>query len=123
MTLQIRRIGEEVLAIYKGKYPAVMRSLADDLEAGLAHLIVPVAHRKVVRTTNLIERSFAEERRKLVLPPMTRKLPFTRPMISLILLSLISGWNLKQRRRWFCRRKSGGFPDLKSLTFELGLGS
>jgi len=43
---------------YKKQYPSAMQSLADDLEASLAHLQVPIAHRKFVRTTNLIERSF-----------------------------------------------------------------
>lgn len=67
-----RRIGEEVLAIYSRRYPAAMRSLADDFEAGLAHLVVPAAHRKFVRTTNLIERSFVEERRRTKVIPYFR---------------------------------------------------
>ncbi len=37
--------------------------LSEDLEALLNHLRVPWRHRKYVRTTNLIERSFVEERR------------------------------------------------------------
>ena len=36
----------------------------DDVEALLNHLRVPWRHRKHVRTTNLIERSFVEERRR-----------------------------------------------------------
>ena len=32
-----------------------MQSLADDLEASLAHLLVSVKHSKYVRTTNLIQ--------------------------------------------------------------------
>lgn len=38
--------------------------LSEDLEALLAHLRLPWRHRKFVRTTNLIERSFVEERRR-----------------------------------------------------------
>ena len=41
-----------------------MGFLRDDLEASLTHLRLPVAHREHVRTTNLIERSFEEERRR-----------------------------------------------------------
>ena len=46
-----------------------MKSFADDLEASLAHLRLPVAHRKYARTTNLIERSFVEERRRTKVIP------------------------------------------------------
>ena len=44
-------------------------SLREDLEASLAHLRLPAAHRKHVRTTNLIERSFLEERRRTKIIP------------------------------------------------------
>jgi len=46
-----------------------MQCFAEDLEASLAHLRVPPAHRKFVRTTNLIERSFVEERRRTKVIP------------------------------------------------------
>jgi transposase-like protein len=41
-------------------YPAAVKSFADDMEASLAHLKLPVRHRINVRTTNLLlERGFA----------------------------------------------------------------
>lgn len=46
------------------EYPSAMRSLVEGLEASLAHLRLPAAHRKHVRTANLVERSFEEERRR-----------------------------------------------------------
>jgi transposase-like protein len=36
----------------------------DDFEACIAHLRLPIAHRRVTRTTNLLERLFLEERRR-----------------------------------------------------------
>ncbi len=45
-------------------YPAAIKSFAEDLEASLAHLKLPIRHRINVRTTNLLERSFLEERRR-----------------------------------------------------------
>jgi putative transposase len=64
-TLEAGRLAaQQVIERYKKLYPSAMQSLEDDLEASLAHLQVPVAHRKFVRTTNLIERSFEEERRR-----------------------------------------------------------
>ncbi len=46
-----------------------MASLADDSDATLAHLRLPAAHRRHVRSTNLIERSFLEERRRTKIIP------------------------------------------------------
>lgn len=46
-----------------------MASFSDVLEASLAHLEAPLAHRKYIRTTNLIERSFVEERRRTKIIP------------------------------------------------------
>jgi len=59
----------QVIELYERTYPAAMKSFADDLEASLAHLRVPPAHRKFVRTTNLIERAFEEERRRTKVIP------------------------------------------------------
>jgi transposase-like protein len=36
----------------------------EDFEASIAHLRLPIAHRKATRTTNLLERLFEEERRR-----------------------------------------------------------
>jgi len=58
-----------VLAQFERDYPTAMASLRDDLDASLAHLRLPVAHRKYVRTTNLIERSFLEGRRRTKIIP------------------------------------------------------
>jgi putative transposase len=59
----------EVIRRFQGEYPAAMKSFAHDLEASLAHLRLPPGHRKFVRTTNLIERSFAEQRRRTKVIP------------------------------------------------------
>jgi transposase-like protein len=53
-----------VLEHFEKEYPSAMTSFADDLEANLTHLEAPLAHRRYMRTTNLIERSFLEEHRQ-----------------------------------------------------------
>jgi len=50
-----RKAAQEVIGRFEKLYPSAMQSLADDLEASLAHLLVSVKHRKYVRTTNLIQ--------------------------------------------------------------------
>jgi len=49
---------------FGGLYPSATRCFSEDLQATLAHLKIPIRHRINVRTTNLIERSFLEERRR-----------------------------------------------------------
>jgi len=67
-----RRLVAEVVERFGREYPSAMRSLQEDLEASLAHLRLPAAHRKHVRTTNLVERSFEEERRRAKVIPRFR---------------------------------------------------
>lgn len=54
---------------YQREYPAAVACFTDDLEALLAIHRVPVRHRIRVRTTNLAERSFEEERRRTKVIP------------------------------------------------------
>ena len=56
-------------ATFETLYPSATKSLLDDLEASLNHLRVTPAHRKYVRTTNLLERTFEEERRRTKIIP------------------------------------------------------
>lgn len=59
----------QVLEAFTRRFPAAMKSFSEDLEASLAHLELPLAHRKHARTTNLIERAFVEERRRTKIVP------------------------------------------------------
>ena len=54
---------EELINRFEKDFPRAMSSFKDDLDATLAHLYLPAVHRRNVRTTNLIERSFGEEKR------------------------------------------------------------
>ncbi len=49
--------------------PSALACFEDDFEACIAHLRLPVTHRRFVRTTNLLERLFVEERRRLKIIP------------------------------------------------------
>lgn len=44
-------------------------ALNDDFDACAAHLRFPLAYRRVIRTTNLLERLFGEERRRTKVIP------------------------------------------------------
>ncbi len=54
---------------YRSEFPAACKALSEDLPALLNHLRLPWRLRKFLRTTNLCERSFEEERRRSKLLP------------------------------------------------------
>jgi putative transposase len=49
---------------YERELPAATSCFLDDFAACIAHLKLPLTHRKATRTTNLLERLFGEERRR-----------------------------------------------------------
>ena len=58
-----------VVADYQADYPSAVDCFMDDFEACIAHLRLPIAHRRATRTTILLERLFVEERRRLKITP------------------------------------------------------
>jgi putative transposase len=53
-----------IIADYRTAYPSAMAVIETDLPALVAHLRFPSEHRKRIRTTNLLERTFVEVRRR-----------------------------------------------------------
>lgn len=60
---------QALIARFRERYPSAMECLADDLEACLGHLRFPEAHRRRIRTTNLLERLFGEGKRRTKVIP------------------------------------------------------
>ena len=54
---------------YAGDHPNMIKCFQADLEACLAHLAFPAGHRRYIRTTNLIERAFVEQKRRTKVIP------------------------------------------------------
>ncbi len=67
-----RAAADRFVGLFGREYPAAVACFQDDLEALLAIHRVPVRHRIRVRTTNLAERSFEEERRRTKVIPRLR---------------------------------------------------
>ncbi len=64
-----RDLGQGLVADYEATLPSAVACFQDDFEACIAHLRLPVTHRRATRTTNLLERLFLEERRRLKIIP------------------------------------------------------
>lgn len=60
---------KKVIEKYQKKFPEAMRILEEDMEACLQVLKLPSKHRRPVRTTNLLERLFGENRRRTKVIP------------------------------------------------------
>jgi putative transposase len=58
-----------IVTRYQRDFPEACRCLLDDAEASLNHLYVPQRHQPYVRTSNLAERAFEEERRRTKVIP------------------------------------------------------
>ena len=82
----------EFLAKFSKEFPGLCKCLTEDLDALLAHLQLPWRLRKFARTTNLIERSFVEERRR------TKTLP--RFFSEKSCLKLVSAVLIRAAARW-----------------------
>jgi transposase-like protein len=76
---------------YKAKLPSAVACFADDLAASLNHLKLPSLHHKSIRTTNLVERGFEEERRRSKVIPKFRT---ERECLKLVFAVL---WRASQR--------------------------
>ncbi|TLN19866.1 IS256 family transposase [bacterium] len=59
-----RVLRDDLVERYQKAYPTAVRCLLEDFEACIAHLACPPSVRKVIRTANLLERLFEEERRR-----------------------------------------------------------
>ncbi len=77
---------EQIVAQYQHEFPEACRCLLDDAEASLNHLDVPQRHQQYVRTSNLAERAFVEERRRTKVIP---HLPDERSLVQLVFAVLI----------------------------------
>jgi putative transposase len=64
-----RLLGDDIMITYGNDLPSAVACLNDDFEACIAHLRFPLAHRRAIRTTNLLERLFGEERRRTKVIP------------------------------------------------------
>lgn len=64
-----RLLRDDIVASYGSDLPSAVACLNDDFEACIAYLKFPLAHRRAIRTTNLLERLFGEERRRTKVIP------------------------------------------------------
>ena len=60
-----KALRDDLVKRFESDYPSAVRCFLEDFGACTAHLQCPPAHRRYIRTTNLLERLFEEERRRM----------------------------------------------------------
>jgi putative transposase len=109
-----RAAADRLEAAFEHRFPAAIACFQDDREALLAIHRVPVRHRIRVRTTNLAERGFEEERRR------TKVIP--RLMSEQSTMKLAFATMIRAAERW-CRVSVNDIErhQLRLLRIELGI--
>jgi transposase-like protein len=78
---EARRRAKRFIAKWQPLYPAAVACVADNLDALVVHLRFPAEHRKRIRHSNLIERTFGETRRRV---KVIGRLPGEHSCLSLV---------------------------------------
>jgi transposase-like protein len=78
---EARRRAKRFIAKYQPLYPSAVAGVAANLDALVVHLLFPAEHRKRIRHSNLIERTFGETRRRV---KVIGRLPGERSCLSLV---------------------------------------
>lgn len=66
---QARLMAAKLIDCFAQKYPSAIKCFQDDFEACIAFLEFPKGHHKFIRTTNLLERCFEEQKRRTKVIP------------------------------------------------------
>ncbi len=86
---------DQIVAQYQREFPEACRCLLDDAEASLNHLEAPPRHQQYVRTSNLAERAFVEERRRTkVIPHLFEERSLVQ-LVFAVLIRVSDRWNKK----------------------------
>jgi putative transposase len=64
---EARRRAKRFIAKYKPLYPSAVACVADNLDALVVHLLFPAEHRKRIRHSNLIERTFGDYAEQVIM--------------------------------------------------------
>lgn len=80
---------------YQRDFPEACRCLLDDADASLNHLYVPQRHQPYVRTSNLAERAFEEERRRTKVIPHLWDESSVVKLVFAVLIRVSERWGKK----------------------------
>lgn len=86
------RKGRRLIERFKNLYPSAMECLEKDLEETLTHLKFPKRHHRFIRTTNLLERTFEEGRRRTKVIPRFKTEKSCLKLVFAVLIRASQNW-------------------------------
>jgi class 3 adenylate cyclase len=92
---EAQRRRHEMVKRYGVDFPEACRCLLDDAQASLNHLYVPPRHQPYVRTSNLAERAFEEERRRTKVIPQLWEEGGLVKLVFAVLIRVSERWGKK----------------------------
>jgi putative transposase len=107
-------VAKDLLQLYGDRYPSAMKASSEDLEACWAYFRCPAVHHRYIRTTNLLERAFGEQKRR------TKPIPRFFTEQSCLKLVFATLWQTSQRWRGV-RMTDLEIQQLRQLKIELGI--
>lgn len=114
-----RLLAKEVELEYRNEFPSAMDSFRRDFEACIAYMGCPEAHHRYIRTTNMLERSFLEEKRRTNTIPGFFTEKSALKLVFATLLRVRKGWNrvrmteVEKKRLMELREKLDILPGIK----------
>jgi len=92
---EAERRRQELVKHYQLDFPEACHCLLDDAKASLNHLHVPQRHQQYVRTSNLAERAFEEERRRTKVIPQLWDERSVVKLVFAVLIRVSDRWGKK----------------------------
>jgi putative transposase len=92
---EAERRRQELVKCYQLDFPEACRCLLDEAKASLNHLTVPPRHQQYVRTSNVAERAFEEERRRTKVIPHLWDERSVVKLVFAVLLRVSDRWGKK----------------------------
>lgn len=86
-------LATDLIETYADAYPAAIKCFQEDLDACLNHLDFPAGHHRYIRTTNLIERCFVEQKRRTKVIPRFLNEKSCLKLVYATLIRVSARWN------------------------------
>jgi len=86
-------LATDLIETYADDYPAAIKCFQEDLDACLQHIDFPVGHHRYIRTTNLIERCFVEQKRRTKVIPRFLNEKSCLKLVYATLIRVSARWN------------------------------
>jgi transposase-like protein len=87
-----KKAAQKIIAEYRDMFPGAMKCLEKDLDECLAVLKFPYLHRRLIRTTNILERLFGEGKRRTKVIPRFWSEASGMSLVFAVLVDASEGW-------------------------------